>query len=509
MSLRRASILLGLSALFSRLLGVLRDHLLARTFGATSGEGLYNLDAYYAAFRVPDLLYNLLIFGAVSAAFVPLFTQYKKEKKLSEAWAFASNLLHILLLFMFGLTILAYFFAPSLTALVASGFDSETFEVTIQLMRILLLSPLLFTLSAIFIGIQDSFKTFSFRALAPVFYNLGIIIGIFFWADSFGVKGVTWGVILGAVLQLLIQIPALRQVNYRHVWVLNFKRPDMRKSIELMLPRVLGLSLNQFTLVFQTFIASFLATGSITIFYLADNLQNLPIGVLSISVAIASFATFSELATQAHPNAFAQAMQKSMKDVLFLLLPAATGLFLLRFDIIDLLLVHGEFTAEDGYFTARVLGWFLLSVVAQGLIPLLMRGFYAYHRSWLPFFGALFGSLISLAGAALSVWVWSFGVAGIAASFSVGMIVQFVWLYSAMQRQCQQSLLQWGYVFKLLLATGLMALVVLSLNQINFGSLSVWSSAALLLFKVLLGAGVYFALAYSLKLNESQALGKI
>jgi len=506
MSLRRASFLLGLSALFSRLLGVLRDHLLAKTFGATSGTGLFNLDAYYAAFRIPDLLYNLLIFGAVSAAFVPLFTQYKKEKKLSEAWVFASNLLHVLLLIMGVFSLLAYLFAPFLTHLVGSGFDAQTFETTTQLMRILLLSPLLFTVSAVFIGIQDSFKAFFFRALAPLFYNAGIILGILLWGQNYGVKGVTWGVILGAFIQLLIQLPGLKKLAYRHVWLLDFKRPDLKKSLKLMLPRVLGLSLNQLTLIFHTFMASFLVTGSITVFYFADNLQALPLGVLSVSVAIASFATFSELAMEKSPKAFTQALQKSMKQVLFLLLPAAMGLFLLRFQVIDLILVGGQFTPEDGNMTATVLSWFLLSAFAQGLIPLLARGFYAYHHTWFPFFAALFGAFLSVLGAALSVWVWHLGIAGIAASFSLGMLVQFIFLYVFMQRHCQQALLDLNYVLKLIFTTGVMGLSVWGLNQVD---LSPFAGALGFLFlglKVLVGAGVYFFLAKRLHIMEIRPL---
>jgi len=288
------TLLLALSALFSRFLGIVRDHLLAKTFGATAGTGIYNLDAYYAAFRIPDLLYNLLIFGAVSAAFIPIFTQYKKEGRFDDAWAFASSMLHLMLIIILVVSGIVYIFAPYLVHLVASGFDEEALTLTVRLMRIMLLSPIIFAFSSILISIQDSFKEFFFRSLAPLFYNAGIIVGIIYFGQQFGVVGVTWGVIIGALLQLIIQLPALFQVGYCHKWLLGFRRPDVREAFRLIIPRVLGLSLTQLTLLVNTLIASFLMTGSITIFYLSDNLQALPLGIIAISFAITSFASLSE-----------------------------------------------------------------------------------------------------------------------------------------------------------------------------------------------------------------------
>jgi len=293
------TLLLGLSALFSRFLGVARDHLLAKTFGATAGEGIYNLDVYYAAFRIPDLLYNLLIFGAISAAFIPIFTRYKKEGDLKNAWAFASSMLHVMLLGILVIAGATYLLAPYLVHLIAGGFGTEDLALTVKLMRVLLISPILFAVSSVIISLQDSFKCFFFRSLSPLFYNCGIIIGILYFGASFGVMGVTCGVIIGAAMQLLVQVPALWQIGFKHVWVLGVTRPDIRKAFTLMIPRVLGLSLNQIGLLVNTLIASFLMTGSITIFYLADNLQSLPLGLIGVSFAITSFATLSDISETA------------------------------------------------------------------------------------------------------------------------------------------------------------------------------------------------------------------
>ncbi|MFH0820233.1 MAG: murein biosynthesis integral membrane protein MurJ, partial [Candidatus Peregrinibacteria bacterium] len=346
-----ATLLLAFSALFSRLLGIVRDHLLASTFGATTGQGIYNLDTYYAAFRIPDMLYNLLIFGAISAAFIPIFTKYRKEGDEESAWAFANSMLHVMLLGVIVLAGIAYLFAPQLTHLVAAGFSPGDFETTTRLMRIMLLSPMLFSIASVLVSIQDSYRHFFFRSLAPIFYNLGIIFAIVKWGGQFGVTGVTWGVILGAALQLIVQLPALKLVHFRYKPVLGWRRPDVRNAFKLMGPRVLGLSLSQITMMVTTLIASFLATGSITIFYLADNLQNLPIGLIGISFAITSFATLSELASEPTPEAFTLELRRVMQAILFLIIPATVGMLLLRHEIVDVILLAGKFTAQDAELT--------------------------------------------------------------------------------------------------------------------------------------------------------------
>lgn len=497
-----ATLLLALSALLSRLLGLVRDHLLASTFGASSGQGIYNLDTYYAAFRIPDMLYNLLIFGAISAAFIPIFTRYKKNQELAKAWEFAGNMMHILLIFVFVCAGVAYIFAPQLAHLVAGGFEPEAFALTVRLMRIMLLSPIIFTVSAIFISIQDSFKVFFWRSVAPLFYNLGIIFGILYFGKSLGVVGVTWGVIIGALLQLLVQIPALKAVGYRHVWLLDRKRADVRQAIKLIIPRVVGLSLTQVTLVINTLIASFLATGSITIFYLADNLQAVPLGIIGISFAITSFATLSELAMEETPKAFVTEIRRVGQQVLFLIIPATLGMIFLRSKIIDVILVAGKFTAGDAAILGNVLCFLLVSLFAQSLIPLFSRGFYAYHNTKTPVLTALVGSAVSIGGSGLLALVYGMGVMGIAIAFSVGSILNFGLLYVLLRNQCGERIFDWLNILKMLLAGGFMysALYVVS-QYVTYGG-RLMDRMGILALLTLVGMLSYFMGAHLLKIRE-------
>ena len=500
------TLLLALSALFSRLLGLFRDHLLAKTFGATAGTGIYNLDTYYAAFRIPDLLYNLLIFGALSAAFIPIFTQYKKEGEMGSAWEFANSMLHLMLIVVLVIAGLSYLLAPYLVHVVAAGFSEEQLQITIKLMRILLLSPILFSITSVLISIQDSFKTFFFRSLGPLFYNLGIIAGILFFAQNFGVVGVTFGVVLGALMDLFIQLPALKLVGFKYVWIFGYRRPDVRKAFKLIVPRVIGLSVTQLTLIINTLIASFLMTGSITIFYLSDNLQAVPLGMIGISFAITSFATLSELASEPDKEPFADEIRRVMGQVLFLIVPATIGMLTLRHEIVDVILKYGKFTQSDAVLTAQVLAFLLISLFAQSLIPILGRGFYAFHNTKTPVICGVIGSMISIGGSLILAIGLNMGIIGIAIAFSVGTIVNCLLLYILMHQKVKYDILNWLSAFKIVLISTIMGSIVFMTKMLVPFSGSTIHQISLLIFYTAVGVLVYFGLARFLSLEESNMI---
>ncbi len=496
------TLLLALSTFFSVLLGVTRDHLLAKTFGATAGTGIYDLDVYYAAFRIPDLIYNLLILGVVSAAFIPIFTQYKKTGDSKNSWQFASSMMHLIFLVILVLSGLIYLLAPYLVHVVAGGFSEEQIQLTVRLMKIMLISPILFSITSVLVSIQDSFKTFFFRALGPLFYNLGIIIGIIYFGTQFGVVGVTWGVIIGAVLQLVIQLPVLKAIGYKHFWILGHYRKDVRRALKLIIPRILGLSLTQLTLIVNTLIASFLMTGSITIFYLANNFQGLPLGMIGIAFAITSFATLAELASEPTTKPFASEISKVMGKILFLIIPATIGMLLLRKNIIDVVLAYGKFTHSDVLITSQVLGFLLISLFAQSLIPLLARGFYAFHNTKTPLITGFIGALVSIGGSlALTLWL-KMGIVGIAIAFSCGNIINFVLLYLLMCKKVRADLINWYNFFKISLISLVMGIAVFTAKiLIPFHGNTITRIGFLLLYTAI-GITVYFFLAVMMKIGE-------
>ena len=513
MNIRRLNILpptllLAFSALFSRVLGVMRDHLLAKIFGATAGQGIFDLDVYYAAFRIPDMIYNLLVLGVVSSAFIPIFIQYKKNSDTKNAWEFASSMLHLMFMAVAVVSGILYIFAPYLAHVIAGGFSDEQIALTAKLIRILLLSPIIFSVTSVVVSLQDSYKSFLLRSLGPLMYNTGIISGILLFSAKYGVIGVTWGVIIGALLQFIIQLPALRMIGYKHIWILGTKRPDVRKAMKLMIPRILGLSMSQITLFVNTFIASFLMTGSITVFYLSDNLQAVPLGMIGLAYAITSFATLSELASEPTTKPFADEIKKIIGRILYLIIPATIGILVLRSQIIDTILVYGKFTQADALLTAKVLGFLVISLFSQSLIPIIARGFYAFHNTKTPLISGFTGEIIAISGSLiLALWL-NLGIVGVAIAYSCGNIINFTILYILLQKKIKAEMLNWLSLFKMIVIGTIMGSVVHIMKLIvPFGGVAVTKIGILFVY-VITGAVVYFGLSAFLGMDEAEIVTK-
>jgi putative peptidoglycan lipid II flippase len=300
-SVASAAFLITITGLISRFVGLFRDRLLALNFGA--GDVL---DVYYAAFRIPDLIYNLLILGALSAAFIPIFTGLVSNKKDSEAWQMADGIIKLAIISIVFFSFLFCLFSPYLMKIITPGFSQEKIDQTVFFTRIMFLSPLLLGISGIFGGILTSYKRFLIYSLAPIFYNLGIVFGILFFVKFWGPIGLAWGVVLGSFLHLLIQYPMVRQLGLKKIKMDLFflKDKNIRKILRLMIPRTMGIAVNQINLFVMTFFASTLASGSLAIFSLAQNLQSVPLGVIGVSFAIAVFPVLSSLASRNEDDKF-------------------------------------------------------------------------------------------------------------------------------------------------------------------------------------------------------------
>lgn len=429
-SITMAALLVGGSSLISRFLGIFRDRILAGQFGA--GD---NLDIYYAAFRIPDLIFNLLILGALSAGFIPIFTSLikgplAKIKTLlgddhQEAWELTSNVLNILgvgLLILCGLGVI---FAPQIMKLITPGFSPEKIALTASLSRIMFLSPIFLGISSIFGGVLQSFKRFFVYSLSPIFYNIGIIIGALYLAPIWGIYGLAWGVCLGAAAHMLVQIPALIQLGFKYKFSFNIKNPKVIKIWLMMVPRTMSLAISQLNLLVVTIIASTLSSGSLTVFNLANNLQSFPVGIFGISFAIAAFPAMS--ASAFDKKNLVKDISSTTRQILFFIIPATIILLALRAQIIRVIFGTGQFDWQDTVLTINTLGFFSLSLFAQGLTPLLVRAFYARHDAKTPFF---IGLVVALANIFLSIWLSRrLGVAGLALAFSLASIINLILLW--------------------------------------------------------------------------------
>lgn len=415
------AMIIALFSILSRLLGLLRDRFLTSSFGA--GQVL---DAYYAAFRLPDLIFNTLVLGALSSAFIPVFIKYWHQDE-KEAWRITNGVMNVLFLIIFCFTVILFLFAPVLVNYMVPGFSQETKNLTVSLTRIMLLSTLFFTLSNVAGSVLNSFRRFLAYSLAPIMYNLGIIFGILFLVKKIGYTGLGWGVVLGALLHFLIQVPALKKTGYHWQPVLSFFHPAIKKISALMLPRCFGLAISQFNFIVTTLIASGITIGAVAIYNLAFNLVNFPVSIFGISLAISVFPLLSQCFAEGNKKSFVDCFSRTIRRILYLIIPATVLILCLRAQIVRLILGAGVFTWRDTVLTAQTLGWFSLSLFAQSLIPIFARAFYAVQDTKTPVKAAVVGFIINIIGCLVLGDL--IGVGGLALAFSLSSIINFALLY--------------------------------------------------------------------------------
>ena len=429
-SIAAAALIISLAGVASRLLGLLRDRILAGQFGA--GD---TLDAYYAAFRIPDLIYNLMIVGALSAAFIPVFTELIAQDEEDEAWKLSSGILSLQIIITGIISVFLVIFSPQLMHLVTPGYTGSKFNLTVLLTRIMFLSPFLLGISGIFGGILVSFKKFLIYSLAPVFYNLGIIIGAVIFVKYIGPVGLALGVVLGAVMHMLVQFPAVKFSGFHFKLVFSeaFGNPKVRKVLKLMVPRTLTIAVSQINFTIITIFASTLAAGSLAVFNFANNIQSAPLGLFGVSFSIAVFPTLSALATQKKTDKFVVAFARTFNQISFFVIPLSVFIIVLRAQTVRLILGSGKFNWDNTILTFQTLGLLAVSLFAQSLLPLLTRAFYALQNTKTPLYIGIVSEIINLF--LVVILIINFGVFGLAIAFSISSIVNMVLLMIFLKKQ--------------------------------------------------------------------------
>lgn len=396
------ALILGISSFFSALLGLFRDRLLAFRFGAGP-----ELDVYFAAFRIPDFVYGILIMGGLSAVFLPVLAEYFKKSE-KDGWQLVNVVLNSFLVLLVVLGAVLAILTPWLIELVAPGFNAEQKDLAVPITRIMFLSPVLFGLSSVFSAVLHYFNRFLAYSLAPILYNLGIIFGIIFFVPVFGVMGLVLGVILGAFTHWLIQIPAAVASGFRYSLSLNFKYPALVKIFRFMAWRVIGASVYHINLIVVTAIASTLTLGSITVFNFASNLSNFAAGLIGVSFATAAFPILSRARANAVRQEFLKNFSLTFKRILSWVVPISLAIFFLRNQIVQLILGSGRFGALEIQLTAAALGLFSLGIFAFALVPLLLRAFFALQDVKTPTFIGLFYMVLTGFFSFLFVWLLGF-----------------------------------------------------------------------------------------------------
>lgn len=498
-----AAFLIAFAGIASRFLGLIRDRVLAAHFGA--GDVL---DAYYAAFRLPDLVYSFLVVGALSAAFVPVFTKLVSQNKQASAWKLTGSVLQITLFVLGCFSLVGILLAPLLTAFLAPGFTPEKQQLTTELTRIMLLSPLFLSVSAVFGGVLISFKQFAAYSFAPVFYNVGIIFGALFLTRFFGPAGLAWGVVLGSFFHMIVQYPSFRRTGFRLQWGLftAWKDEHVRRVLKLMIPRSLGMGVNQVSLLVMTGFASGLVSGSLAAFTLANNIASVPLGLFGVAFALAAFPSLSIFAAEKNDKDFFQMLAETTRRILFFVIPLSIFMIIFRAQCVRVILGSGHFDWQDTITTYQVLAFLAMSLFAQSLVPLLARAFFALQDTKTPLYIALVSESIHIA--LIPILLPGYAIEGLAIAFSVSAVVNCALLYFFLRRKLSfwQDKTIVMPVAKILVASllaGAVAQFSKSVFALTTNELDTFIEVFLqLLSGLAIGGGAFILFAHWLKIEE-------
>ncbi|MDQ3018880.1 MAG: murein biosynthesis integral membrane protein MurJ, partial [bacterium] len=424
--LGNATLIIAVLTFMSKITGAVRNTLLANQLG-TGVES----DIYLTAFRIPDLVYNLLIIGTLSVAFIPVFSSYYLTDK-DRASAIANTVLHIAVIGMAIICTGIFIFAKPLTSLIAPGFDDDQIARTAMLTQLMIASPLIFTISNVFGSVLIGFKKFLIVNTAPLLYNIGIIIGIVFLYPQYGLRGIAGGVILGALMHVGVQIAEAYRHGFRWKPTLNIHDKGVKRVGKLFLPRIFGLDISYANLVIVSIVGSTLAAGSITAYNYANDLQAVSIGIFALSTAVAIFPVLSEMYAKDDILGFIKELQRAIIRILYFIIPITIVMLLFRAHIVRLLLGYGKCDWICTITTFNTLGVLSLGLLAQSLIPLFARSFYARHNTKTPVIIGLFTLCLS---AILSYYLsFAFGVAGIALGFVIATTANCILMFGALHK---------------------------------------------------------------------------
>lgn len=392
-----AYVLAGFSVL-SQVLALVRDRTFAHLFGAGP-----ILDSYFAAFRIPDLVFAFLTLFVSSFALVPLLSS-RAEK---EQGVLLGNVLLAFGVAAIGASVVLWFLIPSLAPFLFPGFTPDVTENVILLSRIMLIQPVLLGLSSIATSLIQVLRRFVIYALAPILYNVGIIVGALFFYPEFGITGLAWGVVLGAVLHLLAQaVPIIGHAKHMQMPTLASLRASVVEVALPSMPRALALSSQQVLLLVFSGIASLTAVGTVSALSFASNLQSVPLTVIGISYAAALFPALAKMIADKNKDGFVKEVWATIRHIVFWTMPAIVLMIVLRAHVVRIILGSGQFSWEDTRLTAAILALFTISLIAQSALLIFSRAYYAAQKTLVPILVNVGGTLLAAGTAYLGVfWI--------------------------------------------------------------------------------------------------------
>ncbi|MFA7250302.1 MAG: murein biosynthesis integral membrane protein MurJ [Dehalococcoidia bacterium] len=504
--LASAAGIVAIGFMLSRALGVARSVAIANAFG-TDPE----LSAYWVAFRLPDLVFQLLAGATLSSAFIPTFSRVRVERGSREAWRMASSVLHLVSLATFVAAGLAFVAAPAVVPWLAPGLgeatgrQAELTALAVQLTRLMLLSPLFFGISGMLTGILNARQHFLAPALAPLIYNLSIIFAALFFAKPFGVYGLAWGVVIGSAGHLLVQLPALSSVGMRWSPSLDVFGEGVRDVLALMGPRVVGLAAAQVNFLAVIFFASFVSDEAISAMNYAFLMMMLPVGVIGMAISTAVFPTLAQHAAARETMLLRDALTHALRTIMLLAIPASAALILLAGPAVRVLLERGAFDRQSAELVVSALVVYGVGIFAHSGVEILSRGFYALADTRTPVGAAVVAMILNVALAALLVT--PFGLRGLAAAATLTAILEFALLVYALHDRIgglSTPELQRSIRSTLAATAALAAVIVASRFALGLAGITgAGTMGALAILAVAGGAGALAFLVVAYRLNRA------
>ncbi len=400
--LHEAAYLLGFFAILSQLLALVRDRLFANYFGAG-----HSLDLYYAAFRIPDFIF-VTVASLVSMSVLIPFLIEKVSRSKEETKQFIDSVFSVFFFLIVFVCAIAFFLTPYLLGLLFPVFASgESRNELVVLSRILLLSPILLGVSNFLGSITQMANRFFIYALSPILYNVGIIVGVIFFSPTYGVRGLVWGVIVGAILHVGIQIPFVIRHGFFPTPTLKIRFDEIKKVVLISLPRAFTVSAPEIARFFLIAIASAMAAGSISVFSFASNLQSVPLSIIAVSYSLAAFPILTRHFVSGDKNKFMEQMIAGCRHVIFLSMPVMMLFVVLRAQIVRTILGSGEFTWTDTKLTAACLAIFAVSLIPQSILLLFVRAYYSSGNTRTPLFVNIFSAGCMILGGFLFTHIFN------------------------------------------------------------------------------------------------------
>lgn len=499
-AIARATVVIAVINLSSKLLGFVRDMVIAREFGATGAT-----DAYLVAYTIPYVLMNILAI-ALSTVVVPIFSEYAAKDQKAEAWKLFANVTNLTALAFAILSGLGMLGAPLLVKIIAPGLSSEISQLTVALTQIMLPMLIFMGVSTLFNGLLNANNVFALPALTTVVANTVVIISTLTLGKVLGIHGVAWGTVLGVVFGLIIQLPKLYRVGFRPRFDFDWRNPGAKKVMSMMLPVAFGVSVNQLYIIIDRMLASGLAEGSISALNYANKLILLPLGLFVMAIGTAFYPTLTRQAVDPSAGDMAVTLRGAFRMVVLLSLPAGVGLFVLRYPIVQLLFERGAFDALATEMTAYALMFFSIGLVGQSVNVILTRGFYALHDTRTPVKLTVVTVLINLAFSLMLIGPLRHG--GLALANSIAALANTTMLSWFLAKKIQKL---WNkkmilFAFQVLLASGIMGVVVhYTNNYLQAALVSLGSLGLLIQVAMAISAGViaYALAALVLRIDET------